>query len=347
MDAKKLLDQLQRNEISAIRDLIDPPWAQVQRQVAMNNATLAQTDIFANATSDRIRIDALVKQFMRQDLNVPVGDAWLTNLTTRASMVAAGIFRSDRQLSGLVVDRAEFLRSIQLPDAQLAAFIAAARDPTVSIQQSLSRMFETSAFVSVGSDEEGASQLEAQDTARVGLSDAVTATVYTPINPDESGWWASLTPELRFTIIIAAITFLMQLPGTIKDARDLLVADNNPTKVQIQTLIDVSRSSLRTLERLADLEQKTAKLHEDSVRNQDLIAASLQSYSTDSVGHPCRIVSETSVRERGPEGRVKRRASAGQLGICLEHRGRWLEIAYDAPTGVIEGWVLKKHTQWD
>lgn len=345
MDAKKLFDQLRKNELAAIRELIDPPWTQVQRQLAATEATRSQIDILTSATADRIRLDVLAKQLIRPV--VPVGENWSTNLATRASMVAAGILRSERLVNDLAVDPAEFLRLIQRPDEQLAAFIAATRDPTASIQESLRRMFETSVFVSFDSDEEGVSQLEAQNTARVGLSDAVTATVYTPVVTDEYGWWAKLTPEIRLTIIIAVITFLMQLPGTIKDARDLLVADDNSTEAKIQTLIDVSRSSQRTLERLADLEQKTAKLHEDSSRNQALIEASLQSYSTNSVGHPCRIVVGTSVRDQEPEGRVKGRASAGQLALCLDHRGRWLEIAYDAPGGVIEGWVLKKHTQWD
>ncbi|NIJ78580.1 hypothetical protein FHT08_003714 [Xanthomonas campestris] len=355
-NASSILAQLQESE-AALREVTNPVLTQAERQLSVTDLASTHAISLRNLFANRPRFGDFVAEAARhampEQLKIFNPENYLPMSAHQPMLEQLRVFNRenyfpvsalaesltanrDISLRGVLAQHAEILESLKFPTASLQAYAKA-----------MSNLWDGSASGDVGGGYAEESEVLTPGPAGLTVRDEATATLHRSVVADASELWATLPAESRLLIILAVIQLLMALPGAYKDSRDLLREDTATTNTQVQTLIDLTRSNQLALRQLAELELQTSKTHADSARNQALIAEGLRFFTSKSAGRPCQIVVATSLRAVEPGRAVKHKALPGQIALCLEHKGRWLEIMYDGPEGPVHGLVLKKHTRWD
>lgn len=341
MDATKLFG-LAARQMDAVKEALGPSWLPAATPtklyadyVADIRKQITSTDYASHATF------AAAVERMRLEMQDPMHAMRLPKL-------------QDFTLS-LVEEQSAWLKKVAayptFEIGQLDFHAQVLSSPSFQIQEAVRYAFELAALSNGDdADPEGAIAPN-QGASELRISDSVTATLHAPLAVQEASWWSGLSHDARTTILITVIfnliSWSLQLPGTVKDTRDLMGLDADQASAQIQTIAEVKLSSQRTLERLAELELQTAKQHTESSHNQELIARSLQLFVRELPGRVCKVRNATPLRELRPGGEVMLHLPAQLPVLCIAHEGKWLEVIYDGPDGKLRGWVLKKHLQWD
>ncbi|MBB4730466.1 hypothetical protein [Xanthomonas arboricola] len=342
-----LARQLATSQSQRLRDLIRPQHRMTEMFNTLNQASTLGRSV------ERLRLPSAI-----QAMQAGLLGQHAARLQQMAGQTAShkhfGRFSSEIALQSLNKSlfgrHAELLQ--QLADrsarfSQLSPAATALREPSLSVQETLRQLFAVPdlAPVVVGLD---AIELATAASAEVHIGDEVTPPAYGLVAPADLGWWAKLPQAERLAIIFFLITCLMQLPGFIKDSRELFGEDNAPSKAQLEDLLELSRAQHHTLERIAVLEQLTAEQSAESTRNQALIAQSLKLIARQMAGLPCEVRQATPLRTLTPDGKILARMAPEQRVLCLDHQGKWLEVIYEGPNGEeIRGWALKKHLRWE
>ncbi|QRD62617.1 hypothetical protein H8Z72_22915 (plasmid) [Xanthomonas citri pv. citri] len=289
---------------------------------------------------------------------ISVADAMVTalphSLRTLADAVASErittTFKQQASAQGLAL---QALRDT-LPKVKFAGYMEAMTTPAASLQETIGRI--TLLLGDAEQHDDGppipppalAPQESGGAPAGLLIGDEVIATVHRPpAAHGDASWWAGLSADMRLTIILFLLSLIWTSPSTIKDTQDLLGGDESPTKEQMQTLVDASQSTARTLMRLAELEQRTADKHTETEQYHALILQGL-AQRTEMAGRPCEVTTGTTLRAIRASGPAIHQLDPGLLVLCLTHEGKWLEVSYQGPDDEeIRGWVRKKHLRWE
>ena len=111
------------------------------------------------------------------------------------------------------------------------------------------------------------------------------------------------------------------------------------TNEQAKATTDSLASITDALTKMAAAEQ----LLPHDQRHDALITAGLAEYENRMAGRPCQVLAATSVRGQGPNGAISSLIQPGQLALCTDHQGKWIEVIYDDGQFEVSGWALKKH----
>ncbi len=342
-----LARQLATSQSQRLRDLMQPQWRVAGLFNTLNQASTLSRSVETLKPSPAIQAmqASLFGQHtarLHQLVGQTASHKQLGRLSGEMALrsIHEAFFRKHAQL--LLPPASQIARL-----AQINAAATALRGSSLSVQETLHQLFAVPdlAPVVVNSD---AIELATTASAELHIGDKVMASIYGPVAPSDLGWWAKLSQAERFTIILCLIGCLMQLPGFIKDSRELFGEDNAPSKDQFEDLLEISRAQHHTLERIAALEQLSTEQSAESARNQALIAQSLKLMARQMAGLPCEVHQATSLRALTSDGNILARMVPGQRVLCLDHQGKWLEVIYQGPDGEdIRGWALKKHLRWE
>lgn len=354
MDPKQLLQILRSNEIEALERVVNP-YRDLMSLLPTTSQALA-------AHVEQLSSQSAVGEFLsRQSVANAAQEAfgaWSARFGSTVPDVAVSVQDLVRRHTALV----QGVSTTPVTAQSLISYLDVLRAPSISVQealrgifgtadpaQSVADLFKHSDFCAYfePDDTPGVCQdVEADD--EIDGSDGVPESIFSPINPSDLGWWRRLSPGERLAYFLTVIGLLLAIPGAINESSKWFSDDQDPSSSQVQQILHATVVTQRTLQQMAELERRVADRSDESARNQALMVESLQLIARQIIGHPCEVRVATALRELIPDGKVLGRMEPKQLVLCLDHRGKWLEVIYDGPNGEkMRGWALKKHLRWD